>query len=659
MSSFFKTTQGKVILFMLTVILLGAVILSTTALVTMVVTGFYSNTIHRVYKDLASSYTMVDGREALLEKVDPDHVNRVTDWNNDTNLVFEITKESGQVVFQTEEQPAEWEYTYHFGVWWINDTVEYIAIMEGGETVEESMEKHFYAPSTKEGHGEYFYFKAAIKESLPVQDGYATLDRIVNLGYRNRYLVIILTPVLLLLALASLVALIALAGRRNEDRDVHPGFFYKTPLDLILLLIIGIGLVFGFVGSYVSYHSYSGGVVVLVVSILAGVIALSGLSMTISVRIQLGTFWSNNLSVSLFKGIRAGSGKIFRSIRKLLDSRTILSRVFLAIFMIILIKAALLTLSIVFSIPWLFVVGTLGIDLIIAIFVLVISLHLREIEKAGEALSSGQLDYQIQTDAMPQMLRHHCDDMNNIGLITQKAVDDQVMTERSKTELITNVSHDLKTPLTSVINYATLIGNHPSTDPEIKEYSEVLVRQSTRLKHLIDDLVDVSRAQAGNLDVNLELVDVGVLIDQMVGEFDEKLKNADLTLITSLPNEPVEIMLDGRRIWRVFDNLMTNICKYSLPGTRVFLTVESLSDLVQIIFKNTSREPLDLSGEKLMERFVRADKARNTEGSGLGIPIAKSMTEIQGGIFALEVDGDLFKTTLTFARPEPSPDEAK
>ncbi|MBO6088451.1 hypothetical protein J6P92_08930, partial [bacterium] len=184
----------------------------------------------------------------------------------------------------------------------------------------------------------------------------------------------------------------------------------------------GIGLVFGFVGSYVSYHSYSGGVVVLVVSILAGVIALSGLSMTISVRIQLGTFWSNNLSVSLFKGIRAGSGKFFRSIRKLLDSRTILSRVFLAIFMIILIKAALLTLSIVFSIPWLFVVGTLGIDLIIAIFVLVISLHLREIEKAGEALSSGQLDYQIQTDAMPQMLRHHCDDMNNIGLITQTII---------------------------------------------------------------------------------------------------------------------------------------------------------------------------------------------------------------------------------------------
>ena len=228
------------------------------------------------------------------------------------------------------------------------------------------------------------------------------------------------------------------------------------------------------------------------------------------------------------------------------------------------------------------------------------------------------------------------------------AVEQRMKSERMKTELITNVSHDIKTPLTSIINYADLIGKEETDNTTIKEYADVLHRQSVKLKRLIDDLIEASKASTGNIELNMEQCDLNVIIPQITGEYEDRLNEIGLSLITKVPDEPVMIMADGRRLWRIFDNLMGNILKYSLPGTRVYITMVRQNGEAIIVFKNTSRDQIDLSPEELTERFVRGDESRNTEGNGLGLSIAKSLVELQGGAMSLYADGDLFKVILRF-----------
>ena len=230
----------------------------------------------------------------------------------------------------------------------------------------------------------------------------------------------------------------------------------------------------------------------------------------------------------------------------------------------------------------------------------------------------------------------------------QSAVNEKLKSERMRTELITNVSHDIKTPLTSIINYVDLIKKEKPENEKIKEYIGVLDRQSVRLKKLIEDLVEASKASTGNLTVNLAECEAGVLLSQTVGEFDERLRDAGLTPVLNMPEEPIKIMADGRRLWRVFENLMSNICKYSLSGTRAYMELYQSDGKAYIVFKNISKCELNISSDELTERFVRGDTSRNTEGSGLGLSIAKSLTELQKGEMRIETDGDLFKATLIF-----------
>ena len=204
----------------------------------------------------------------------------------------------------------------------------------------------------------------------------------------------------------------------------------------------------------------------------------------------------------------------------------------------------------------------------------------------------------------------------------------------------------------SIINYVDLLEKEELSNETAEGYLEVLERQSNRLKKLIEDLIEASKASTGNLVVHLEKLEAGVSVVQIVGEFEDKLNAADLTLLIQKPETPVYVMADGRHFWRVIDNLMNNICKYAQPGTRVYVDLRENGGQVELIFRNTSRYPLNISSEELMERFVRGDESRNTEGSGLGISIAKSLMELMGGSFMLYVDGDLFKVVLGFAQME-------
>jgi signal transduction histidine kinase len=275
-------------------------------------------------------------------------------------------------------------------------------------------------------------------------------------------------------------------------------------------------------------------------------------------------------------------------------------------------------------------------------------MNLRRLQKSGIALASGDLSYRVDTKGLLGDFKKHGENLNDISKGMNLAIEKQMKSERMKTELITNVSHDIKTPLTSIINYADLIGKEKTNNKKITEYAEVLTRQSEKLKRLIEDLVEASKASTGNLEVELAICDAAVFVNQASGEYQNRMKESSLTLLTSVPEEELRIMADSRRMWRIFDNLMNNICKYAQPDTRVYLSLEKEEDKAVFTFRNTSREQLNISEEELMERFTRGDASRNTEGNGLGLSIARSMAQLQNGDLKISIDGDLFKAILSF-----------
>jgi signal transduction histidine kinase len=275
------------------------------------------------------------------------------------------------------------------------------------------------------------------------------------------------------------------------------------------------------------------------------------------------------------------------------------------------------------------------------------------LRKGSQAIAAGDLNHQIDTSRMPHDLKAHAEDLNNITQGLQNAVNEQMRSERFKAELITNVSHDLKTPLTSIINYVDLLKKEDIPNETARGSIEVLDRKSQRLKKLTEDLVEASKASTGALTVNRERLDVKQLVEQAAGEYQEKLTAAGLTLVTTLPQEPVSVTADGRHLWRVLDNLLGNCVKYALEGTRVYLDVTAQGEQVVLTVKNISRQSLNLPAQQLMERFVRGDESRTTQGSGLGLSIARSLTELQGGTFELTIDGDLFKAAITLPLAQP------
>ncbi|HIT33968.1 MAG TPA: HAMP domain-containing histidine kinase [Candidatus Faecousia intestinigallinarum] len=270
-----------------------------------------------------------------------------------------------------------------------------------------------------------------------------------------------------------------------------------------------------------------------------------------------------------------------------------------------------------------------------------------KLHKGAKAMSRGNLGAKISPKHLMGSFRDFAGDLNALGEAAMVAAQRQMKSERMKTELITNVSHDIKTPLTSIINYVDLL-QKAQTREEAEQYLEVLSRQSQRMKKLIEDLMEMSKAATGNIQADIQPVDAAEAVNQALGEFSDKLKAARLTPVLRMPEEPARVLADGRLLWRVLSNLLNNAVKYAMPDTRLYIDVVQLELAVTISLKNISREALGVDAEELMERFVRGDASRNTEGSGLGLNIAKSLMELQHGQLKLLVDGDLFKATLYF-----------
>ena len=280
--------------------------------------------------------------------------------------------------------------------------------------------------------------------------------------------------------------------------------------------------------------------------------------------------------------------------------------------------------------------------------VLYIAVSLRTLQKGGEKLARGDFSSPIDTRYLLWDFKRYGQELNDVQGGLEQAVQEQMKAEHLKTELITNVSHDIKTPLTSIVNYVDLLKKEDMPSPAAREYIAVLDRQSHRLKKLTEDLVEASKASSGALNVELQPTDVNVLLSQIEGEYQERLAACHLTLVTQPPAPGTMIQADSRLLSRVMDNLVSNVCKYALENTRVYVTAAVRDGQAVISFKNVSRDELNISPDELMERFVRGDASRHSEGSGLGLSIARSLVQLQGGTFALSIDADLFRADIVF-----------
>jgi signal transduction histidine kinase len=271
---------------------------------------------------------------------------------------------------------------------------------------------------------------------------------------------------------------------------------------------------------------------------------------------------------------------------------------------------------------------------------------LTQIMIAVKEISKGNIDYKLDNSQVSVAFLDFAKDIQSIQFGLKKAVDDAIKGERMKTELITNVSHDLKTPLTSIVNYVDLLKKEELDNKTAYEYINILEDKSARLKQLIEDLVEASKASSGNIAVNAEKVDLHELVMQACGEYEEKIRKTGLDIRVSSIDKNLLVLADGKHTWRIVENLISNVLKYSLPGSRVYINLDKNEKFGMLTIKNISAFPLNIQPEQLTERFIRGDESRTTEGSGLGLSIAQSLTSIQGGRFKIEIDGDLFKAIV-------------
>lgn len=445
------------------------------------------------------------------------------------------------------------------------------------------------------------------------------------------------------IALASLAYLVAGALRRARpegDGNAADAFDRSVPADLCLVLCLALAYLtqvsFPASGWWRSSGSLLFGGALLV--LFATCTLPLGLSL---VRRLPGGRWKEGLLV------RRLWAKARTTVRFAVSRRDLLA-VTIVVFAVLSVLEGLCGLYFSWG-GWIFwALIRLG-EFFLVVYAVVYWKILRE---GAHELAAGDLAYRVPIEDLRGPFRGMGEDLSAIRGGIEKAVEEQMRSERMKTELITNVSHDIKTPLTSIVNYVDLLDKEDLPDGPAREYVAVLVRQAARLKKLTEDLVEASKASTGSLEVDLQCTDVNVLLDQSAAEYADRLRAQDLTLVLRPAEGEALVLADGRLLWRIFENLLGNIVKYALPGTRVYLSCTAEEATVRIVFRNISRDPLDVPPEELIERFVRGDAARSTEGSGLGLAIANSLTDLQHGTFALDLDGDLFKVTLTFPRLE-------
>ena len=466
----------------------------------------------------------------------------------------------------------------------------------------------------------------------------------------------------LIVSICLLVFLLSAAGRHPGEDGIRESPLDRIPFDLFTLLVGTLELIMLLILNSAINSAGSSTLflplVLMIIVYIPAMLLMVGYVMSLAVRIKTGSVFHHTIVWIFLSAIGRGAHRIGVLIHRVSPVR----RTVLCLIVLFAVNLVIGVVLISGEYAYMMLMLVLLELVILGIVAFRYALGLYRLQDGIAHLAKGNFDYRVETDGLPGDCRTSAEDVNRIGEGLSDAVEERMKSEHFRTELITNVSHDIKTPLTSIINYVELIRQLSPTDETLRTYIDVLDRQSTRLKKLIEDLLEASKAASGVLNVTLAPCEVGVLLEQVQGEYAERLHTHDLQLVVQTPTEPLAVLADGRHLGRIFDNLMNNILKYAQPGTRVYLDamaglehspVAGARQVVVITFRNVSAEPLNMPADELMERFVRGDASRHTEGSGLGLSIVRGLTELQGGTFQLAIDGDLFKARLTFPRCTP------
>lgn len=496
-----------------------------------------------------------------------------------------------------------------------------------------------------------------LDSSLPVNDDYQRAIYTLRNWQANRELHLAVTILCAAAGLTLSIFLCVVCGHKRGVNGIYLNWFHRIPSDLLLCLLLAGGFVTLAMGFdtdffYYYYNNVNLGWPMAWQLTLVGLIVSSCAAMglaaliTFVARCKAHTLLRNTLTWRICRWLWRLCLGLWRSFMAAISALPLIW------------KAIVVGMLYIFFTILTFR-GNAGLWLLVTLALLAYlclwAYQWRRIRQGTREIVGGNTDYHIDTYRMLPDLRSHADELNNLSHSISAAVEDRMRSEHFKAELITNVSHDLKTPLTSIINYVDLLKKEQIDNPKAAEYIEVLDRKSQRLKKLTEDLVEASKASTGNLTVTRERLDLGQLLDQAIAEYLERLESQRLTVVRTLPETPVWVEADGRHLWRVIDNLLSNCAKYALEGTRVYVSVQQFADCAVLSIKNISRDALNVPAELLVERFVRGDESRTAEGSGLGLSIAQSLTELQNGRFEISIDGDLFKATVTLPLMEDAP----
>ncbi|MDO4378356.1 MAG: HAMP domain-containing sensor histidine kinase [Erysipelotrichia bacterium] len=490
--------------------------------------------------------------------------------------------------------------------------------------------------------GDYIEVYYGLDSSKPYSEEISLEAKIYDLLYSWRYYFIAFLIVFVLILVVDVIYLCITVGKNNKDDQEKLNEIDKIPFDLYLLIVVGlIVLVTALMSNMLYYSSYY--IIHLVaITVYFMLIMLVGLSVLLTFvnRIKCGSFFKNTLIYILLKYFWEFTLLIYHIIKDLFLSIPLIwkSIIFVIIFIWI------VPYSIVYRRQYLFIHC-----FSLSAIVLYYSYFLAKIKVKTKQMVSGDFDKPLDTKGMTPELTDYALKLENINDGVSSALDAKMKSERLKTELITNVSHDIKTPLTSIINYVDLLKRHPD-EQQREEYLNILDKQSKRLKKLTEDIVEFSKVSTGNIKVKKELIYGNEILKQTIGEYEEILKNNDLELICQYADNDEQILTDGKLTWRILNNCLNNIVKYSKKNTRVYIKSEITANDFVITMKNVSEKMLNISADALMERFVRGDASRNTEGSGLGLSIASDLATILGGKFIIDIDGDLFKVTFSLPK---------
>ncbi len=479
----------------------------------------------------------------------------------------------------------------------------------------------------------------ALLDNIPYSDSYSISNVGYNFTIQISNMAPALIPISIIILILCVIVIIRGIGRTAKQEEIYLNWFDKWKLEIVIwigLLIIGIGIACCItIETGIRTLIITGFTIGIIIMYLGAVLMLE----TIVKRIKTHTVWKSTIIYSILHGIKL-----------LIDNRKTSTKLILYYWSFCLLGFILTTSMVNSNGTWISLLLLLTQGTLCFWYLFKKQKQFANIQNALKNIYEGNTNITLNKNEMEGVLKQLAIYVEDIAGGLSNAVSESLKSERLKTELITNVSHDIKTPLTSIINYVDLLKKEQMPNEKATEYLMILENKSQRLKKLTEDLVEASKASSGNIKLKMEKINVLELVKQISGEFEDKFHSRGLEEIINMPEEPIFIKADGRYMYRVLENIYSNAAKYAMENTRIYLDIIPNQTSVVIQMKNISQEKLNISADELMQRFVRGEESRNTEGSGLGLSIASSLTQLQGGKFHIYLDGDLFKITLGFEK---------